>query len=139
MKTKLPLAMLLAAGTCFTMSHAGELTVTVTGIHSSKGHLLASIVNSEAGWNNTEKPVAAQKTAIEGKEAVLHFNLPAGSYAFQVFHDENDNGQLDFNAMHIPSEPYGYSNNPHVMRRAYFNEVRFEVGDAPQSIVVKLQ
>ena len=141
MKAKLRNAMFLAGGALLmgTLAQAGELTVTITDIKSTKGHLLSSIVNSDAGWNEKDKPVAQQKSAIEGKEVVLHFTLPAGSYGFQVFHDENDNGKLDTNLLHIPTEGYGYSNNPHVMRRAHYDEVRFELGDAPLSIVVHMQ
>ena len=39
-------------------------------------------------------------------------------------HDENDNNQLDTNFLGIPSEGYGFSNNPNVMRRAHFDEAR---------------
>src|SRR5262245_54576096 len=66
------------------LSLAGDLKVEITGIRTDKGSLMVSVVNSEAGWNNQEKPVAAQKVTATGKETVLHFNLPAGSYAVQV-------------------------------------------------------
>src|SRR5262245_36276949 len=121
------------------LSQAGELTVEITGIRTDKGSLMVSVVNSEAGWNNQEKPVAASKLAATGKNAVLHFNLPAGSYAVQVMHDENDNGKVDSNFMGIPTEGYGFSNNPQVMRKAYFSEAKFDPGEAAPSIVPRLR
>ena len=121
------------------LSQAGELTVEITGVRTDKGSLMVSVVNTEAGWNNQEKPVAASKIAATGKNAVLHFNLPAGSYAVQVMHDENDNGKVDSNFMGIPTEGYGFSNNPQVMRKAYFSEAKFDVGDAASSIVIRLR
>ena len=120
-------------------AHAGDLTVTLTDIRSDKGYLMVAVANSDAAWNNQDKPVAAQKIAATGKELVLHFNLPAGSYAVQVMHDENENNKLDTNFMGIPIEGYGFSNNPGVMRKAHFNEARFEIGDAPASVVVRLR
>ena len=33
------------------------------------------------------------------------------AYAIAVFHDINDNGILDKNALGIPLEPYGFSRN----------------------------
>jgi uncharacterized protein (DUF2141 family) len=117
----------------------GELTVNITDIRSDKGHLMVAVVNTDAAWNNQEKPVAGQKLAVTGKETVLRFNLPAGHYAVQVMHDENDNGKLDANFMGIPTEGYGFSNNPNVMRRAHFDEARFEVGEAPTSISIRLR
>ena len=38
-------------------------------------------------------------------------NLPEGEYAVSVFHDLNSNGKLDSNAVGMPTEPYGFSNN----------------------------
>ena len=121
-------------------AHAGDLTVTITDIRDTKGTLLALVTNSDAAWNNQAKPVAAQKVAAEQGEMTLHFkDLPAGTYAVQVLHDENDNKQLDMNFLGIPSEGYGFSNNPDVMRRAKFDEARFEVGADPLAITIRLR
>ena len=141
MKTHLIISSLIAAGFALPapMAHAGELTVKITDIRAAKGTLMVSVANSEAAWNNQEKPVAAEKIAAIGKELVLKFNLPAGSYAVQVLHDENDNGKMDANFMGIPSEGYGFSNNPQVMRKAHFSESKFEVSDAPSTTVVRLR
>lgn len=40
-------------------------------------------------------------------------DLPPGSYAVALFHDENDNGRLD-KRFGIPTEGFGFSNNPHL-------------------------
>jgi len=37
--------------------------------------------------------------------------LPAGDYAISVYQDENDNGQLDTNALGSPTEGYGATSN----------------------------
>lgn len=146
MKTQLIFSSLIAAGLVLpaAFANAGELTVTITDIRAAKGTLLVSVVNTEAAWNNQEKPVAADKIAVAdrtraGEPVVLKFNLPAGSYAVQVMHDENDNGKLDTNVMGIPVEGYGFSNNPQVMRRAYFSEAKFDLTGAPTAIVVRLR
>jgi len=141
MKLNLVIAASLAFGLAglAPLAQSGELTVSITNIRADKGTLLVSVVNSEAGWNNQEKPVAAKKVAASGKEVVLKFDLPAGSYAVQVMHDENDNGKLDTNFMGIPAEGYGFSNNPQVLRRAYFSEAKFDVADKATSIVVNLR
>jgi uncharacterized protein (DUF2141 family) len=141
MKTQLLISALIAAGfaTRAPVAHAGELTVTISDIRSAKGTLMVSVVNSDAAWNNQEKPVAAQKIAAGGKEVVLQFNLPAGDYAVQVMHDENENGKLDTNFMGMPIEGYGFSNNPQVMRRAHFDEARFAIAEVAKSIIVRLR
>jgi len=120
--------------------NAGELTVTITDIRESQGTLMVSVVDSDAGWNSQAKPVAAQKLAAAKGEMTLKFgNLPPGQYAVQVMHDANDNNKLDTNFLGIPSEGYGFSNNPNVMRRAHFDEARFEVGADAKTITIRLR
>ena len=141
MKTLLIVPALIATSLALpaSLAHAGELTVNITDVRASKGSLLVSVLASEEGWKGQQKPVAMEKLAATGQDAVLKFQLPAGSYAVQVLHDENDNGALDFNAMGIPTEGYGFSNNPQVMRRAHFSEAKFEVTDAAMTISVQLR
>jgi uncharacterized protein (DUF2141 family) len=146
MKSHLSVSALIAAGSfAFTpLVHGGDLAVTISDVRNTAGHIMVSVVNTEAGWNNQEKPVAQDKVAVAGKlgadhALVLHFDLPKGTYAIQVMHDENDNGKIDANFMGIPTEGYGFSNNPHVMRRAYFSEASFEVKDTPTAIVIRMR
>ena len=141
MKLHLILSSLIAAGITVpaTLAHAGELTVKITDIRASKGTLLVAVVNTEAAWNNQEKPVAQEKRAVTGKEMELKFDLPAGSYAVQIHHDENDNGKMDSNFMGIPVEGYGFSNNPQVMRKAYLSEAKFEVAAAATAVTIRLR
>jgi uncharacterized protein (DUF2141 family) len=65
--------------------------------------------------------------------------LPPGQYAVQVMHDENDNGKFDTNFVGLPIEGYGFSNNPQVMRRANYDEARFDLGPDGGSVVVRLR
>ena len=136
MNTSLMLSCFLSITFLAGVAHAGELAVTITDIRAAEGTLLVSVVNSDAAWNNQAKPVAATKVAATKGEMTLKFaDLPDGQYAVQVMHDQNDNGKLDTNFVGIPSEGYGFSNNPNVMRRAHFDEARFElVGNAAISI-----
>lgn len=119
---------------------AGELAVTITDIRESQGLLMVSVVNTDAAWNNQAKPVVAQKIAAIKGEMTLDFpDLPPGKYAVQVMHDENGNNKLDANFLGIPSEGYGFSNNPNVMRRAHFDEAVFEVGADKTVITIRLR
>jgi uncharacterized protein (DUF2141 family) len=146
MKIQLIVSSIVAAGFFMPASfaRAGELTVNITDVRVPKGTLKVAVVNSEAGWNNQEKPVAFEEVVVTeqqvaDKAVVVRFKLPAGSYAVQVMHDENGNGKLDTNVMGIPVEGYGFSNNPRVMRRAYFSEAKFDVTDAASDITVQLR
>ncbi len=121
-------------------ARAADLTVTITDIREAQGSLMVTVVNSDAAWNNQAKPVAVQKVAAAQGEMTLHFkDLPAGTYAVTVLHDENENKQLDTNFLGIPSEGYGFSNNPNVMRKAHYDEARFDVGAEAASITIRLR
>jgi uncharacterized protein (DUF2141 family) len=147
MNTKLKFTALIASSAlAFTvpLAMAAELTVTVSDLRNTQGQLLVTVVDSEAGWNNQSKPVAAEALKVadktrDGKSLQVKFTLPAGQYAVQVLHDENENGKLDFNSMGIPAEGHGASNNPVVMRRPHFSETVFELKEEPAAIVVQLQ
>lgn len=54
-------------------------------------------------------------------------------------HDENGNGKLDTNAVGMPIEGYGFSNNPRVMRKATFDEAAFAVDDKGTVIELHLR
>ncbi len=48
---------------------------------------------------------------IQDTQASCHFvDVPPGTYALAVIHDENMNGKLDTNWMGVPQEGYGFSN-----------------------------
>jgi uncharacterized protein (DUF2141 family) len=130
------LAALLASGA----TQAADLTVTVTDIRAATGTIRVAVVNSEAAWNNEAAPVVRKALPVSGKEATFQFpGLAPGQYAVQVMHDENDNGKFDTNFVGLPIEGYGFSNNPQVMRRANFDEARFELAAEGGGVVVRLR
>jgi len=49
---------------------------------------------------------------IQDAQASCDFvDVPPGTYALAVIHDENMNGKLDANWMGVPQEGYGFSND----------------------------
>ena len=105
--------------------NASELRITVEGIRSPQGTILIGLYDSlesftraielsdKDGFLNDPDRFAAvalrANTAM--KSAVVLTNLDPGPYAIILFHDENGNGKLDKNALGVPTEPYGFSNN----------------------------
>jgi uncharacterized protein (DUF2141 family) len=45
-------------------------------------------------------------------------DIPTGTYALAVIHDENMNGKLDTNLLGVPKEGYGFSNDVKAVRGA---------------------
>ena len=120
---------------------AQGLTVTIERIEQAQGHILVLVADSEAAWDGQAPRVAARKIAVEaaGSLPVTFEDLPPGRYAVQVLHDANDNGKLDTNIVGMPTEGYGFSNNPQVMRRAHFDEAVFELPAEGTAISIALR
>lgn len=122
------------------LATAGTLEIEITDIRSTEGQLMVAVHGSAEGWDGKAPPVAAQLHAPTGDSAVLSFEgLAPGSYAVQVMHDQNGNGELDSNFMGMPIEGYGFSNNPEVMRKATFEEARIELVEAGTRIQLRLR
>ncbi len=123
---------------------AGELDITIDHVKKPVGTLIVTLMNSEAQWNNQDKPFLVRnvpaKDSVDGKgQVTVKFaDLPEGDYAVTVIHDENDNQKLDLGFMHIPTEGWGNSNNPKVWRKPYFSEVKVGIGAAPLPIVIHM-
>jgi uncharacterized protein (DUF2141 family) len=87
-----------------------SVQVTVTGLRSAKGQVLACLTAHADAFPDCDKdPLARKLTVPAAPEVHLDFGaVPAGRYAVSVIHDENSNGKLDTRLM-IPREGYGFS------------------------------
>jgi uncharacterized protein (DUF2141 family) len=96
-----------------TAVQAPSVKLKVTKISSKKGEILAALFLSEKGFpvNADAAYKVARATAVNGI-AILEFsNVPKGTYAIALFHDTNNDGELNTNLLGIPKEGYGVSNN----------------------------
>lgn len=98
-------------------SQAAEMTLDVEGLDTTRlqgATLMVAVFTQPAGW--LRQPVAGLRfvlgaEASSGKTRVVLKDLPDGPLALSLFQDTNANGRMDMNAMGIPVEPYGFSNN----------------------------
>ena len=116
--------------------HNTKLTVRITGIRNAQGNLL---VNLRRDANTV---VAARSLSINPRTLTAETtfdDLPQGEYGVSVIHDENQNGQLDFEPMGMPLEGYGHSNNPSKREGPpSFDETKFTLGPSAVAIEIKL-
>jgi uncharacterized protein (DUF2141 family) len=88
---------------------------SVTNLRSARGTCYVSLYNRKDGFPG-KKSVATQKVQLTAKECAFSFDkLPKGDYAIAAYHDENNNGRLDTNAIGLPTEGYAFSNNPRTL------------------------
>lgn len=95
----------------------GSVEVTIEGIASTDGLVYASLFSSADGFpGERELAIANQSVpasdSSNGTLVVKFFEIPAGTFAISIMHDANANGKLDANFLGIPSEDYGFSQNP---------------------------
>ena len=126
-KTGLGMAV-LAAATGAAMAMAQTVAIEVSGLRSDKGVLRAAICTraeflSPSCSHSGEAPAAAGRLTIDG--------VVPGTWAVQVFHDEDGDGDLDRRGLR-PLEGMGFSRDA----RMRFGPPRFEdaafglIGDA---------
>lgn len=113
-------AALMAVGTLVTSEadaapkkKAGSLEVEITGVRGTKGSILVAVYDDAGAYSRYDSSAAVASFQLRVKRGVTGFSLaglPAGNYAIVALHDENLNGDLDFDGQY-PSEGYGSSAN----------------------------
>jgi len=121
----------------------GTLTVRVTGARNTKGKIGVTLFQDAQGFpDDTSKAVRQQSVEIDSntRSAQVTFkDVPQGTFAVSVLHDENGNGKMDKNFVGIPKEGYGASNNPKKKKRApTFDEAKFSLNTSEQAIEITL-
>lgn len=89
-----------------------NLKVTISGFENDQGQALLALVNSEETFESEIPADERIVLGIENRIATFEIkNLVYGEYAIKVFHDEDQDGELDSNFFGKPTEAYGFSNN----------------------------
>lgn len=87
-----------------------SLEIHVDNIKSKKGSIRFGLFTSEADY--LKNPIEKRVIKPTGKDVTVVFEkLQPGDYALSVIHDENENGELDSNALGIPKEGFAFGNN----------------------------
>jgi uncharacterized protein (DUF2141 family) len=88
------------------------LHLEITELATDAGTMNIAIYNSEQDFDASANAFVATGIPVSGFILTTAFDsLPAGVYAVALYHDENNNGQLDENLFGIPTEGFGFSNN----------------------------
>ncbi|TMM56862.1 DUF2141 domain-containing protein [Maribacter algarum] len=125
-----------------TVVHAQEETTTIeveiTHIDNDEGQMLIGLYDSESNW--LKKLYKGTFGVIEyGSSSAIFKDVPSGTYAISVFHDENNDGKLDTNFFGIPSEDTGSSNDaPAMFGPPKWEDAKFEVKGRTVKQVIQL-
>ena len=127
----------------------GDLTVLVDGFESDDGVLAIGLFTSREtydvnqGWEEADSENAHRFVIAEvhDRQARHIFErLSYGEYAIKLYHDENNNRQLDKNFTGIPKEDYGFSNNPKgFLGSASYQEALFKFKVPEKTLIIHLR
>jgi uncharacterized protein (DUF2141 family) len=101
-----------SAQTSSDSSSVGKLSLKVIGIENDEGTIAVALSNSREDYESHDTVYRAANIKIVNKTAEYIFeDLPYGEYAIKVYHDEDDDGEIDLSFFGVPTEDYGFSNN----------------------------
>ncbi|MAK60985.1 MAG: hypothetical protein CMK09_08405 [Ponticaulis sp.] len=106
--------LLLAAVTSAQPVHADDaakLSVTVQNVEKPQGKMMIAVFKDEAGYDGSQ-PVAASAAPVSAETVTAVFSdLEPGEYGIKIYHDVNDDGEMNTNPFGMPTEPFGFSND----------------------------
>lgn len=125
----------------FHPNSTGSIEVRIQGVSNGRGKLALLVFNSKNGFpSDAGKAIKNSIVTVNGGvQSVYFYNLPFGTYAVTVLHDENANGTLDTNLFGIPQEGVGVSNNAlNTFGPPVFDEASFCLGSSNKTIDITL-
>jgi uncharacterized protein (DUF2141 family) len=122
---------------------ADTIVVTVNELRDNDGTVRCFLYNSPEEFPDSVKHIISSAVALPAnKVATCTFErVPQNhDYAIVMLHDENNDNQLQKNAIGIPTEGYGFSNNAKARFSApSFDDCKFHfaTGTLPMTIATR--
>lgn len=118
-----------------------NLTIEVKELRNSSGTVLFSLYNREDAFPDEHYKKHLKKLTckiVKGTSTVLFGNLPAGKYAVNILHDENNDGKIK-KGMILPKEGIGFSNYQSIglSNRPSFSKASFDL-QSDKAIKIKI-
>ena len=114
----------------FSQSPYPGIHVKILNIRNSNGPVACALFESPDGFPTEYLHFATNIMVIKvrDKQARCDFlDIPPGTYALVVVHDENMNSKLDTNWLGVPTEGYGFSNDA----KGFLSPPSFPAADFP--------
>jgi uncharacterized protein (DUF2141 family) len=113
-----------------------DLVIEVLGLDSQEGRARLALYQNAEGFNQPDKAWTKETLEIPTQGPLVWtvkldadaLKNPQTLWAVSAHHDKNSNDKLDKSPLGIPTEPYGFSNNP---KRGFgppkFDDVSFAI------------
>ncbi|MEO0883289.1 MAG: DUF2141 domain-containing protein [Pseudomonadota bacterium] len=132
------IALLLAATFLPITANADTVDITVENIKTQAGTLHIGLYDEDA-YQGGSAINGANVTVIGDTVSVTLEGIEPGEYGVKIFHDEDDDGQMDTNPFGLPTEAYAFSNNAKGrFGPAAWDDAKFVVTDAGTAQIISL-
>lgn len=135
-------ALILAAALGGNAPAGGEVTVTVTGLRSQSGQVLACLSPHPKAFPDCSRDASARRMVVPLDAGTVHIDfgpVPAGAYAIALIHDENGNNRMDKAAI-MPREGFGFSRDAPVrFGPPSFRRAAFDVTNKPVHQTIRMR
>ncbi|GEQ85885.1 hypothetical protein ULMS_13930 [Patiriisocius marinistellae] len=86
-----------------------------------------------------DDPFRGARAEIKNGKSIITFeNIPDGEYAITIYHDKNNNNQMDFSLNKMPLENYGASNNVMSFGPPMWSDAKFAVNGEDVAMEIRL-
>jgi uncharacterized protein (DUF2141 family) len=136
------IAWLTFAGVACAQEPTGKLILVLTDFRNDQGLARAALFNAsgQKSFPNTAYACQTASGKIDHQKAVLIFNnLPYGTYALSILHDEDLDGVMKKNFLGIPRKGFGFSSRAKPkLGPPSFSDARFliEQPETTQKIII---
>ncbi|GAB4226375.1 MAG: DUF2141 domain-containing protein [Elainellaceae cyanobacterium] len=123
------------------VEQTSKLTVEIDGLRNQEGQVCFSLFANSNGFpDSSANAIENRCVAITAAPLLVTFeNLQPGSYAVAVLHDANSNHQTERNGFGIPTEGFGFSENPVIrLGPPRFNDAAVLVAGSNTTIQIRL-
>ena len=131
----LAIAAIMEAAAGSNQAAAADLTIEVTGMSELVGLVHYGLYDKDGDFPDG-RTVAGDNRPADTETVLFQVeDLPPGTYAVAVFHDENGNGEHDIKFLSI--EDFAFSRNARAFFRApSFDAAAFQVSDPQTTITI---
>jgi len=125
----------------FSSAKADTLRIHVSNLRSGKGYLALSVfaeTQQQSYPGDAEKASKSYYLKLDGKTKVdLEANdLKTGKYAVVALHDEDGDRKMKTSFLGIPTEGFGFSNNPKIFFGAPdYKKVEFNLQNETETVI----
>ena len=96
-------------------SETTNIQLEISGFNNTNGQLAIAVFNNSTAFESEEETYMDSILIITDNEMIILIeDIDPGTYAINIFHDENKNHELDINWLGMPQEGFGFSNNPSI-------------------------